>query len=302
MDVLCEQSLFRKGRRVGNGQVHVYPYKKNLHCPLEYEGVKLVELHWDVDESTISNSIAVVDEPQKLEDVQNPVIEGATLLTEQFGEEVESFSYETDTDESVAEEKESSCIYEDEQSAKTSPVNSLPEGIGKAHRRGDKTRRYKCLYCPQIGLIPGRRTMKSAMFHRAHCNHNPHRDRHYEEYRSKTSSRKISCPQVPSSAGKSNSLIKCWVVVDGNKYACRECVDNGEELKIWKCRTSVKTHCVMKCKYRNTSTNAKPSIIDSNESSDNAICTDRSKEDAIESKRTTLTLMNREFKRWNRKE
>jgi hypothetical protein len=259
MDVLCEQSLFSKKRHISIGRANVYPYKKTLHCPVQYEGLKLIKLHWDVDESVKPNSIAVVDESQKLEDIQISLTQEGTQFPEQFEEEVESSCYNTDIDEPITEMNDSNCNYEDEQLAKNRTVKSLPEGIGNA--RFPKTRRYKCLYCPQVGLIAGRRTMQRAMFHRAHCNHNPHRDQHFEEYRSKTSSRRIRGPQVPPRVPprvpptrKSNALIKRWVVVDGDKYACRECVNNGEEFKTWKCKPSVKTHCTLKCKYRDTST------------------------------------------------
>ena len=271
MDTLCEQSLFSSRRRVGNGRVHVYPYKKILHCPVQHEGLKLKELQWDMDESIKPNSIAVVIEPQKSEDVQISWTPEGTQHPEGFEEEVDSSSYESDTDKSIAETRNSSYNDEAEQPVKNRPVSSLPEGIGNTRFGGYKTKRYKCLYCPQVGPLPGRRTMQRAMFHRAHCNYNPNRDQHYEEFRSKTSSRQINRPRAPPAASTT-----CWVVVDGNKYSCRDCVDNGETSKVWKYKVSVKNHCAVKCKYRDTSTKTKPTFVDNDEISDNSGRTDRS--------------------------
>jgi hypothetical protein len=265
MDTLCEQSLFSNSRRVGNnGRVHVYPYKRILHCPVQYEGLKLKELQWDMHESIKPNSIAVVIEPQKLEDVQISWTPEGTQHGEEFDDEVDSSSNESDTDRSIAETRNSSDNYEDEQPVQNRPVSSLPEGMGNARFSSYKIKRYKCLYCSQVGRFPGCRTLQRAMSHRAHCDHNPNRDQHYKEFRSKTSSRQINHPRGHPAAQKSKSSAKYWVIVDGSKYGCRDCLDRGDASKVWECKLSVVAHYA-KCKYRIAAAKTKPTFVDNNE-------------------------------------
>ena len=270
MDILCEQSLFNTRRGVGNRRVHVYPYKKILNSPLKNERLRLVELHWDMHESIKPD---FVDTPQKLKDVQISAIRAETRCPGEFGE-VDSF----------VKKSESVRINDDDQPTNDYLANSLPEGIGKAHNHGYKTKRYKCHYCPQVGRVPRYRTLQRALLHRAHCNHNPHRVQHYNEFLSKPLFRQFNSARPSYASRKSKSSIKCWVVVDGNKYSCRECMDHGEELKIWKCKTSVKRHCAAKCKYRDISTACEPMFVDNEEISNHKKCAGQSQHEPRKSK------------------
>ena len=251
MDVLCEQSLFNKRRRVGIGRVQVCSYERIEHYPTEeIEGLLLPELHWNVEQSIQHTTGMVVEDTQQLEEVHEEteqVPEG-----QQSSEQgVDPHSMEMEVDETALDTREDAHVDEDlKKPDENYSFGRSVEGLVPT----TISNRYHCLYCQQAGeRNPGRRHFGSALSHRSVCRHNPKNVQPCPTTRAESSHESISPNPInatsPSASITSPKLVDCWIALTPKSYGCRACMDNVEVLKTWRTPGHVLMHFRTQCKY-----------------------------------------------------